>query len=426
LLLIGLGFGLAGVQLWKAYHLRAARASLARYHNDEARHHLQMCVSVQPNDPEVLLLVARASRRVGAFDVAEEALTRYEDKHGVDDGLTLERMLLRAERGEIELVERCFRARVEAGHPDAPLILEALVRSFIRNYRLKEAEECLDRWFELEPDNTQALLDRGIISEIRQIRSEAADYYRRVVELDPQHDDARMRLARILVELGQASAALPHLNYLQPRFPDDPLVAVQQARCLELLGQQSQAIEVLDQALERFPQSAEARVLRGKLAMQDGQLEQAEEMLRRAVALDPGTYTTRYQLYTCLSQRGKLDEAKEESNRLKLMEEDMRLLEELAGGKMQKTPHDPALHYQVAQIALRSGQVEEAVRWLHNALREDPHYGPAHQTLAMYYKRIGKPMLAAQHREQARAAGVAIGSSPPPPSARPPAAAAHP
>jgi tetratricopeptide (TPR) repeat protein len=416
---------MAGIHFWAAHHLRAARECLSRYHNQEARHHLEMCARVRPEDPELLLLVARASRRMGAFDVAEEALARYEQKHGVDDDLTLERMLFRAEHGEIELVERFFRARVEAGHPDSSLILEALVRSFIRNYRLKEAEDCVNRWLELEPDNTQAVLDRGILAEVRQMRIEAADYYRRVVELDPQHDDARLRLARILVELGQASAALPHLNYLQPRFPDDPQIAVYQARCLELLGQQSQAVETVNQVLARFPESAEALVLKGRLMMQNGQLEESEELLRRAVALDPGTYTTRYQLYTCLSQRGKMEEAKEESNRLKQLEEDMRTLEQMAGGKMQQTPHDPALHYQIAQIALRTGQVEEAVRWLQNALREDPNYVPAHQMLALYYQRIGKPILASQHREQARAGGGAA-PAPLPPSARPPAAAANP
>jgi tetratricopeptide (TPR) repeat protein len=336
--------------------------------------------------------------------MAEEALEHYEKKHGVDDELTLERMLLRAESGDIEPIEKFFRARVENKHPDAPLILETLARAFLRNYRLREAETCLDRWREIDADNIQALLLRGMVCEVRQMRIQASDYYRRVVVLDAKHDDARLRLARLLVDLGQASEALPHLEYLQSRFPDDSSIAVYRARSLELLGKQEEAIPLLDALLVRFPQCPEALVMRGRLALQNGQLEEAEKLLRQGVDLDPGTYAARFQLHTCLTRLGKMEEAREESNRLKQMEEDMRVLEQMGGGKMQLTPHDPALHVQVAQIALRTGQLDEAVRWLHNALREDPNYAPAHQMLAAYYQRVGKPVLASQHRQRARAA----------------------
>jgi predicted Zn-dependent protease len=416
LVIIAGGTAVAGSQLWAAYHLRAARECMARYHNAEAPHHLQACLWVRPHDPEVLLLKARAARRSSAFDLAEETLQTYEDRHGVDDALTQERMLLRAERGDFESVRKFFWAQVEQQHPDTPLILEAIVRGYLRGLRIRDAEECLDRWQALEPDNVQALVFRGVVCEMRERHGEATTYYRRVVEIDPLHDDARLRLATALVHLGRGGEALPHLEYLRQRLPDNADLGVNLAQSKEFLGRAAEAEKELDDVLARHPDCATALAQRGKLALQAGRLEEAEDFLRRALSLDPGTYSTRYQFYTCLTRRGKTAEAKEEAERLKAVEEDMRTLQDIISHRMQMAPHDPSLHYQVAQILLRSGQVDEAVRWLHSALRADPQYAPAHQKLAVYYVRIGNQGLAAYHRAQGRsaAAGKATASPPTP------------
>jgi predicted Zn-dependent protease len=398
------GVYLAGREVSSLYHLRAARDCLNCYHNAEAQRHLQVCLAIRPKDPDVLLLVARAARRSGALDAAEKFLERYEEVRGADDDLTLERMLLQAERGELEPVRRCFRAQVEQQHPDTALILEAVTRGNLRALRLRDAEDCLRRWREVQPDNVQALLLQGNLGELRQARGEAAAAYRKAVEIDPYYDEARLRLAGTLIDLGRGGEALPHLEYLRPRLPDNPEVAVGLARSLDLLARQAEAVEVLDDLLGRQPNHAAALAVRGRLALQAGRLEEAEGLLRRAVALDPGTYSTRYQFYTCLSKRGNEAEAREESERLKILEEDTRAMEQIVNVRLAKTPNDPALYHQVATIALRAGQVDEAVRWLQSALRVDPNFAPAHQMLAGYYHRSGNPGLAAQHREKARAA----------------------
>jgi predicted Zn-dependent protease len=415
LLLAVTAFGLlvGGSQLWAAYHLRAARDCLERYHTAEAPAHLQACLLVRPRDPEVLLLAARAARRIGAFDRAEDILNRYESVHGVDDPLILERMLLRAERGEIEPVIRLFKARIEQQHPDAPLMLEALAQAYLRAYRLGDAEDTLKRWLALQPNNVQALLLQGTLCELRQQRGEAASYYRKAVEMDPLLDDARFRLTGSLVELGRGGEALPHLEYLRKRLPDHPDVELRLARSKELVGQPAEAVQVLDDLLKRQPENAAALGERGRLALEAGQLEQAEALLRKAVEIDPGAYPTRYQFYKCLTRRGKAVEAKEEADRLKTLEDDMRTFIEITTQRLQRAPNDPALQHQLAQILLRGGQVEDAVRWLHSALRIDPNYAPAHQMLAAYYLRIGNQALAAFHRSRARSA--AAEESPPHP-----------
>ena len=67
--LIAFGLTLGGFQFWASYHLHAARAELKHHHYNEAGTHLEACLFVRGNsDPEVLLLIARASRCSGMFD----------------------------------------------------------------------------------------------------------------------------------------------------------------------------------------------------------------------------------------------------------------------------------------------------------------------------------------------------------------------
>jgi tetratricopeptide (TPR) repeat protein len=405
LLLIGLLTLWIGGSLWADYQLRAARRESEKYHDQGAYKHLVRCLRVRPNDPDALFLLARAARRIGALEEADRALDRYQQRRGADESLVLERMLLRAERGAIDEVNKFFQARIEEDHPDASLILEAVTRGFIRNYRLRDAGVAMGQWLEREPDNTQALLFQGIVYDLRQRLSDALVSYRRVVELDPDHDEGRYRLAGALIHMSQTEEALPHLKFLVKRQPDNVEFQVLLAQCHEQVGNVEEAATILDGVLARDPKQPLALAERGRLARRAGQLAEAEEWLKKAVALDPGSYTTRYQLFLCLEQRNKLAEARQEQERMQRLQEDLQQMQKIMTDEMQRRPRDPELHYKVAMIAFRSGAVKDALRWLHSAVEVSPNHGPSHRALAGYYRRAGNPALAAHHRQRAEQAG---------------------
>src|SRR5439155_21983619 len=100
------------------------------------------------------------------------------------------------------------------------------------------------------------------------------------------------------------------------------------------MGQTDEAKRLLDRALARYPHYPDALAARGKVAMEDGDMAAAEGWLREAVALDPGATEPRYHLYRCLGARGKDAEAQDEQKRLNVLEEDLKELKELIGGKM--------------------------------------------------------------------------------------------
>jgi hypothetical protein len=93
-----------GVFLYAQSELNAARREVRRGHNGAALRHLLFCNSVLPDHPQTLLLSARVARRSGNFNEADLLLDRCWEIHGDDEELVLERLLLRATRGEVEVI----------------------------------------------------------------------------------------------------------------------------------------------------------------------------------------------------------------------------------------------------------------------------------------------------------------------------------
>src|SRR6516162_2782194 len=139
-LVIGLGCGLAilvagwfvlkpwllpRLQAWD--HVHSARSELKNYHNPQALRHLKECMRQWPDDPDLLLLTARAERRALHYAEAERLLERYQEARGLDDAYSFEQLLLTAERRVDRVADQCWRF-VENGHEDTVLILEALTR----------------------------------------------------------------------------------------------------------------------------------------------------------------------------------------------------------------------------------------------------------------------------------------------------------
>jgi tetratricopeptide (TPR) repeat protein len=230
LLLVGLALVVAGVFLWTDYHLRAARLAADRGHNAEAIDHLRRCRQLRPDQPEVLLLSARVARRSGAWNETETLLDRYWQLYGDDEALVLERLLFQATRGEVEAAQPLLQAHIAQNDPAAPLAREALIAGLLYRYNLEEADRHITRWLAHDPNSSMALFLQGKLQEIREQTSQALRTYRRLLEIDPEHDEARLRMTTLLLQLSQGEEALTHLEYLRRRLPDHAEVPVQLAQ----------------------------------------------------------------------------------------------------------------------------------------------------------------------------------------------------
>jgi tetratricopeptide (TPR) repeat protein len=389
--LLGLaaGLALASPHLRAWYHLRAAKADLQAYHNPQAVRHLQTCLRVWPDSPDVLLLSARAARRAGSYPEAERCLEKYRQARGVDEVGSFEELLLSAERDVDQAAAAC-RRRVEQDDPDAPLMLEALARGYMRQYRLGEALFCLDVWLKKQPDNPQALCLKGQFHlDYERSPDRALESYRRALQLDPEHEEARQGLAILLLQTKSYPEAAEQLERLRRSQPDNLRVQVGLAECRMGLGQPDEAQHLVDDVLARQPDNGPALALRGQLALQNGQYAEAETCLRQAISRSPANHQARYSLVLCLVQTGRKEEAQRCEEELRQLEEDTKRFNEIVTRDLRKDPQDPELHFQLGRLLLRSGSRDEGLRWLHSALRLDPTHAGARKALAEYYEQSG-------------------------------------
>jgi predicted Zn-dependent protease len=394
---------LAGPYLYAAHGWHMAERALARHRPREAAKHLDRCLQVWPRSPEVHLLAARAARLLDDSAAAEHHLTecqRLEVKPS--EASLLEWALQQVESGEVERLDEFLRARAKADPSQADLVWEALAAGYLRLYRFYEAMHCLEKCLEHGPENVRALYLRGQAWERVHAYPKAVADYSQVVARDPDHDSARLRLANCLLENGEPAEAVPHLEHLRGRRPDDPEVLVRLAFAWDALGKLGPSLELIDRVLAVHPDLPSALTARGRLAFEAERLAEAEHWLRRAIAANAYDRAAHYALQQCLEQQGKQVEAEAEKKELKRVEETITRLIEIANRLMPRRPHDPTLHHELGAIFLRMGKDDLAVRWFHSALGQDPDYRPAHESLAEYYGGTGDAERAAWH--QARTA----------------------
>jgi tetratricopeptide (TPR) repeat protein len=397
-----LAVALAGPQLWAAYCYRAAQRALGQNRPHEARSWLGPCLHVWPRSADVQLLAGRAARLDGDYEAARGHLGACQRLEGKgSDASVLEWALLRAENGELKGVESFLRARAERDPDQAAPIFEALATGYLRLYRVYDAMGCLEWWLRLAPDDARALYLRGRAWERVGAYAKAAADYEAAVGADPGHDEARLRLANAYLEDRDPRRALPHLELLRGRRPDDPEVLIRLAFAWNALGRLPESLALIDEVLERHPDNPTALSARGQLALEAERPAEAEGFLRRALAANPYDRRGLYALCQCLGQQGKREEAEAAKRRLKEAEETLDRLLTVSNQLMPRAPHDPALHYELGTLLVKMGHEDLGLGWYYSALEQDPAYRPAHEALADHFARAGDGERAAYHRRQA-------------------------
>jgi tetratricopeptide (TPR) repeat protein len=306
-------------------------------------------------------------------------------------------MLIAAQLGASPTVEQYLIKCVRSEHPDSPLILEAAAEGFRKTERNAQALHCLDQLLKLRPQNARAHYLMGLtLDQLAQPRA-ALLAYEKVVELDPEHLDARFRLAEDLVEYRRIPEARHQFEFLRERQPTSVGVLVGLATCLHIQNELSAAQEILESALSKEPDNVRALTEVGRIELESGAFDKAERSLRRALQNAPNDRRGIFSLYQCLEQAGKAVEAAECLARYKQIDADMRRLRILEQEAV-TSPHNAALDCEAGILCLRNGMGEEGMRWFESALRKDPGHVGTHEALADYYERTGKKALAAKHR----------------------------
>src|SRR5262249_30290406 len=128
-------------------------------------------------------------------------------------------------------VEGRLREAVEQFHPDAELMLEALVRGYLAVHSHPDALGWVKVWEDYAPRSVLPRLYRGRAYHLSRRPDRAIADYRHVLERLPNQPEARLWLAGALTMDGQFREALAEFESYLRGHPDNPAGLLGLAHC---------------------------------------------------------------------------------------------------------------------------------------------------------------------------------------------------
>lgn len=397
------GFAVASPELYAWYHFRAARAALVDDFPERARHHLGRCRGIWPWDErsDVHLMSSRAAWRTGDLPTAMSEVQTARRIAGVTTAdLAFEWALIQAADGSVAEVAVYLQQQAEVDPSRQRAVWEALSYGFLAVYRANDAYAISQQWLILFPGDTLGLEVRGrsaIQGRGRGLQLGSEDL-QEVLRRRPDRTKARVVLSGALLDLGKFGEAIPELERLIQDEPDEPEHRVRLARSLKMMDRSEEAIAQLEQVLMAHPDHGSAVRTRGQFALGEQKLDDAVIWLSRAAELLPNDYQSQYLYYQVLQQTGQISGASQQLARTEEVKKRAAQLSDLRTRKVAERPLDPGIYTEMGSLLLKTGNLEQGLRWLDVALSLDPSFQPAHDALASHFESVGDRDRAAFHR----------------------------
>lgn len=201
----------------------------------------------------------------------------------------------------------------------------------------------------------------------------AADRFRTALAADPANVEARLYLARALIEIGQVQEALPHVEALGG-MAADPEARFQAGRILEELATQRYR-----DLVRVAPASPEVDELAGRRLELEGRLADALSSYRSAAKKDPARYGIHFMAGNILWKQRELPAA----------EAELRL-------ELQRNPFHGVANLRLGELLLAIDRAEEAVPVLEFAAKAMQGASAARRELGKAYRKTGRTADALQ------------------------------
>lgn len=209
-----------------------------------------------------------------------------------------------------KFAERFFREALAINEePNIRVLLAYVLSQMERN---DEAEECLHKSLEVNPDNDEAHYNLGRVYKAKGELATAEKHLKRAIEIDPKYALAYAELGALLA--GQIDRAKEAVGMLQKAIeyePNDGWSLAYLTHALRLLGEIEAADEQYRRLLDLWPDRSMPYWLYGNfLAEENDGCSAAEYYLRKAVEIDPEDQWANFYLGKYLHFWDQNDEAK--------------------------------------------------------------------------------------------------------------------
>jgi tetratricopeptide (TPR) repeat protein len=333
----------------------------------------------QARDARAAAERGRGYLRTGRPDLAFQAVADVrDDAQGAADAIKVAATALigmREYRGARLALERALKLQ-----PDQHVMLVTLAELNLDLGNGQRGAELLEKATRLRPDDYRIWLTLAKAHHDLDNFPEAIRAYQEVLRLRPDHRNATIELIETLITNGQSDLAAPWINQSLGQYPDDAVVLGLAAHGAFDAKRLDESIALAGRALQRDPDNVQALLARARSRVARTQWRDALPDAERAAAIADNA--SALQLLWSIEKRLGLDEraAATAARRAQFGERD-RLMTELTK-KIAQDPDNPQNPWKMGKLALESGQALLARGCFEAALRLDPNYQPARESLA--------------------------------------------
>ena len=249
-------------------------------------------------------------------------------------------------------------------------------------------------------DQANALYESGQLEQ-------AAEAYRRSIEIQPGRSEAHNNLGNTLLRLGKAREAIEAFDRALQLQPDNQQALYNRAIALHNLGQFEAAVESYRRAVTLDPAFSAAWNNLGTSLQRLGKLSEALECLLRAVALTPDSPAAHNNLGTALQSVNRFEEAYECFRRAVELNPDSAEAHNNLGNALRKLGQSreafncyrkalrlrtdsPDIYSNLGNILKEFGRLDHALACYELALKLAPQSPDVHNNLANTFKEAGQ------------------------------------
>jgi tetratricopeptide (TPR) repeat protein len=138
---------------------------------------------------------------------------------------------------------------------------------------------------------------------------DAANFYRRAIEVDGRFAGARFGLATVLTRQGRPAEAIPHYEAAVAGWPDHEEARYNFGQALSATGRLAEAVAQYDAALRLRPDDVDAHTAMGHALVRLGRAAEAIAHFARAAELTPGVASAHGNLGAAMANAGRVGEA---------------------------------------------------------------------------------------------------------------------
>jgi tetratricopeptide (TPR) repeat protein len=270
---------------------------------------------------------------------------------------------------------------------EAPAILDEQSRSSTSSLkRTAEQEIAALKQEELElgerilsefPDTELSLLLIGNVYRKHGKSTEAQEYWKKALELNPERPDAYNGMGWIAFEKGEYEKAISFWRKALEIDPNMPVVHNSIAQTLIILGRYSEVIKEAEEELKISPRSGLSNFLLGQGHLKQKDYDKAKQYYEKAIEIQPDYMNAYYGLFTACSRLKLQEEAERHLATFKklkakerhiLMDRNKAFDDIITIRKMMAETYSDA-----EKIYHQKGNIQEAEKLLRRAAALDPN-----------------------------------------------------